>query len=75
MYLSYLSLPPVVPESGHYLFEDLVDFLGHPIGDEEHSLKDGVWEESVLSKQGLNRWFKSFALHADLENGAMFSCE
>ena len=65
-FVTYLSLSSVIPKSWEQVLHDLADLLGHFVRDKVHCLQHCVWEESVLSKQGLNSWLKSGALHADL---------
>lgn len=62
----YLSLHLVLLHSWQHVLQDLIDSEWHVVSNKVHCLEGSVREESILSKQGINSWFKSFALHTDL---------
>lgn len=62
----YLSLHPVLLQSRHHVLHDLIESEWHVVRHKVHCLQGSVREESILSKQGINSWLKSFALHTDL---------
>lgn len=62
----YLSFHSVLLQSRNHIVEDLCDSRWHVIRDKVHSLQGSVREESILSKQCIYHWLKSFALHTNL---------
>ncbi len=62
----YLSLHPVLLQSRQHVLDDLIESEWHVGRDKVHCLQGSVREESILSKQSINGWLKSFALHTNL---------
>lgn len=61
----YLSLHLSILQTRKEALYDLFDCM-HVIRDKVHRLHGSVGEESIVTKQCFNRWFKSFTLNTNL---------
>jgi len=62
----YLSLSFVCSQRVNPFLQNLIDFVWHLVPKPVHCLGNRIREEAIASKESLNSWLKSFAVHTKL---------
>lgn len=62
----YLSLIFFCSQRVNPFLQNLIDFVWHFVPKPVHCLGNRIREEAIASKESLNSWLKSFAVHTKL---------